>query len=126
MVLSLIEYGDIIYAGTTNVNLGKLDKLFYRGLRIHVCDGTNNWVSKDILCDNCNIDPSYQRGNVDLVLFMHKQIRNADIIKRTQYALDCIKPLYLILINQIMKKQDKMYYIEVLIFGISYQQMIGI
>ena len=81
MVLSLIEYGDIIYAGTTNVNLDKLDKLFYRDLRI--CDGTNNWVSKDILCDNCNIDPLYQRRNVHLLLFMHKQIRNADIIKRT-------------------------------------------
>ena len=32
MILALIEYGSIIYAGTTNKNLDKLDKLFYRGL----------------------------------------------------------------------------------------------
>ena len=30
MVLSIIEYGDIIYAGTSKANLDKIDKLFYR------------------------------------------------------------------------------------------------
>ena len=34
MVLSVIEYGDIIYSGTSECNLNKIDKLFYRGLRI--------------------------------------------------------------------------------------------
>ena len=29
MILSLIEYGNIVYAGTTNKNLDKLDKLFF-------------------------------------------------------------------------------------------------
>ena len=34
MVLSLIEYCDIIYAGTSQGNLSNIDNLFYRGLRI--------------------------------------------------------------------------------------------
>ena len=34
MILALIEYRNIVYAGTTNKNLDKLDKLLYRGLRI--------------------------------------------------------------------------------------------
>ena len=43
MVLSIVEYGDIIYAGTPKVNLDKIDKLFYRGLRI--CDASNTNIS---------------------------------------------------------------------------------
>ena len=39
MVLSVIEYCDIIYAGTTQANITKIDNLFYRGLQI---------------CINCN------------------------------------------------------------------------
>ena len=54
MIFSLIEYGDSIYAGTAMANLDKLDRLFYRGLRI--CDGTNTMVSKNILCNDCDID----------------------------------------------------------------------
>ena len=34
MVLSVIEYCDIIYGGTSQGNLSTIDKLFYRGLRI--------------------------------------------------------------------------------------------
>ena len=34
MVLSVIVYGDIIYAGTLSGSLNKLDRLFFRGLRI--------------------------------------------------------------------------------------------
>ena len=38
MVLSIMEYGDIIYAGTSARNLDKIEKLFYRGL--HICDAS--------------------------------------------------------------------------------------
>ena len=34
MILSIIEYGDIIYERTTYGNLDCLDILLYRGLRI--------------------------------------------------------------------------------------------
>ena len=44
MILSLIEYGDIIYAGTSDLNLRKVVNLFYRSLRI--CDNNNNKISK--------------------------------------------------------------------------------
>ena len=53
MILSLIEYGDIIYEGTSYDNLNKLNKLFYRGLRI--CDNSNNVISKDELCNQCHM-----------------------------------------------------------------------
>ena len=84
MVLSLIEYGDILYTGTTHKNLDKLDKLFYRGLRI--CDGTNAMLSRELLRNDCYIDKlSHRRNvrNVHLLLFMHKQTKNVDLIKET-------------------------------------------
>ena len=34
--LSLIEYGDVIYSGTSQENIKKIDRLFYRGLCIYV------------------------------------------------------------------------------------------
>ena len=36
MILSLIEYGDVIYSGTSQENIKKIDRLFYTGLRIYV------------------------------------------------------------------------------------------
>ena len=81
MILSLIEYGNIVYAGTTNKNLDKLDKLFYRGLRI--CDGTNARISNMQLRNDCYIDTLSARRNTHLLLFMHKQTNNKDIIKKT-------------------------------------------
>ena len=60
MILSLIEYGNTVYAGTTNKNLDKLDKLFHRGLRI--CDGTITVMSRVQLRNDCNIDTfKYQK-----------------------------------------------------------------
>ena len=49
MVLSVIEYCDIIYAGTMQ------EKLFYRGLRI--CLNYNITTSRKILCNECTIAP---------------------------------------------------------------------
>ena len=55
MVLALIEYGDMIYEGTSQCNLNKLSTLFYRGLRI--CITTNNKVGKIYSCNECHISP---------------------------------------------------------------------
>ena len=52
MILSSIEYGDIIYSGTSSSNLQKNERLFNRGLRI--CLGFNYKVDKDELCADCN------------------------------------------------------------------------
>ena len=82
MVLSVLEYGNIIYSGTSKINLEKLDKLFYRGLRI--CDATNNKVSNKQLCEDYNITPLESRREVQLLLFMHKQTQNTDILKKTK------------------------------------------
>ena len=71
MILSLIEYGDIIYAGTSQSNLNRIVNLFYRGLRI--CENTNNHVYKETLCLNSNIAPLENRRNSHLLLFIHKQ-----------------------------------------------------
>ena len=59
MVLSLIEYCDIVYSGTTQRNLNYIDKLFYRGLRI--CLHTNNYISRGDLCKDCKIAPLDKR-----------------------------------------------------------------
>ena len=82
MVLSIMEYGDIIYTGTSKSNLDKLDKLFYRGLRI--CDALNTTVSKDHLCVDCNIVPLEQRREVHVLLVMHKQSHKTELLKRTK------------------------------------------
>ena len=55
MILSLIEYVDIIYAGTNQLNLDKIVNLFYRGLR--TCVNSNYKLSKEALCENCHIAP---------------------------------------------------------------------
>ena len=82
MVLSIMEYGDIIYTGTSKSNLDKLDKLFYRGLRI--CDALNTTASKDHLCVDCNIVPLEQRREVHVLLVMHKQSHKTELLKRTK------------------------------------------
>ena len=80
MVLSLIEYGDIIYAGSSQNNVDKLSKLFYRGLRI--CDNSNiNRLTKNLLCKDCYISPLETRRDVHLLLFMHKQLSNEELLK---------------------------------------------
>ena len=80
MVLSIMEYGDIIYAGTSKANLDKIDKLFYRGLRI--CDANNTAISKNQLCDDCDIVPLEKRRDVHLLLFMHKQSHKTELLKK--------------------------------------------
>ena len=79
MVLSVIEYGDIIYAGTSVGNLDKLDRLLYRGLRI--CLGNENIFTKDELCNECKISTLSKRRDLHLLLYMHKQSSNPDLVK---------------------------------------------
>ena len=79
MVLSLIEYCDIIYAGTTQGNLNDIDKLFYRGLR--TCVYTNNRISREVLCSECKIAPLDKRRLAHLMIFMHKLTDNQTLIR---------------------------------------------
>ena len=59
MVLSIIEYGDVVYSGTSACNLGKKDKLFYRGLRI--CLGNEVAYDKKDSCTECKISTLTKR-----------------------------------------------------------------
>ena len=80
MILSLIEYGDVIYNGTSHSNLNTIDKLFYQGLRI--CINNNNYMTKDELCTVCNIVKLQKRHDCHLLLFMHKQKTNNSLLKQ--------------------------------------------
>ena len=53
MILSLLEYGDVIFAGTSVSNLSSIDRLFFRGLRI--CLNFNFTLSKEDICNECHI-----------------------------------------------------------------------
>ena len=79
MVLSVIEYGDVIYAGTSALNLNKIDKLFYRGLRI--CMGNDIIYNKEELCSECKISTLAKRRDLHLLLYMHKQSTNIELLK---------------------------------------------
>ena len=79
MVLTVMEYGDIVYSGTAACNLNKIDKLFYRGLRI--CLGNEIIYSKNDLCAECRLSPLSKRRDLHLLLFMHKQSTNKDLLK---------------------------------------------
>ena len=79
MILPLMEYGDIIFTGTSTNNLLKVDRLFYRGLRI--CMNYNIKVGKEKLCTDCKLKPRIDRGRVHL-LFMHKQTSKFDLLKK--------------------------------------------
>ena len=78
MILSLIEYGDIIYEGTSARNLDNISKLFYKGLRI--CCMAPGQMSKLELCYECAISPLNIRRDVHQLLFMHKQLYNKDLL----------------------------------------------
>ena len=79
MVLSVIEYCDIVYEGTCQTNLSKLDKLFYRGLRI--CIDSDTKISRKVLCGECKVAPLQDRRKAHLLLFMHKQTDQNYMIK---------------------------------------------
>ena len=74
MILTIIEYGDIIYNGTSEANRNVIEKLFYRGLRLSI--NANNHISKLDLCTSCKISTLDKRQLCHLLLFMHKQKEN--------------------------------------------------
>ena len=82
MVLSVIEYCDIIYAGTSQGNLTKIDHLFYRGLRICTNDHEHN--SKDEMIRNCKVAPLKDRRLSHLLNFMNKEKINEILLKTHQ------------------------------------------
>ena len=53
MILSINEYEDIVFSGTSCDNLNKIDRLFFRGLRI--CLDFNFTFSKEDVCKECHI-----------------------------------------------------------------------
>ena len=79
VIESMIEYCDIIYSGTSQSNLEKIDKLFYRGLRI--CNGTNESISKSDLTKNCKVAPLKDRRLSHLLTYMHKERENEGLLK---------------------------------------------
>ena len=80
MILSVIEYGDIIYNGTSQTKLNDIEKLFYRGLR--TCMNANNYIPKPNLCTTCKISTLDKRQSCHLLLFMHKQKGNEILLKK--------------------------------------------
>ena len=84
MVLSVIEYGDTIYSGTSLRNLDKIDKLFHRGLRI--CIVTEIAHNKNDLQRECRISSLTKRRDLHLLLFMHKQNENGNLLKTSDIA----------------------------------------
>ena len=82
MVLSLIEYCDIIYAGTSQGNLTNIDNLFYRGLRI--CVNNQAHLSKNELITKCKIAPLKDRRLSHLLIFMSKEKTNQNLLKFTR------------------------------------------
>ena len=82
MVLSLIEYCDIIYAGTNQGNLSNIDNLFYRGLRI--CVNNQAHLTKKELVTKCKIAPLKDRRLSHLLIFMSKEKTNQNLLKFTR------------------------------------------
>ena len=85
MILSLIEYGDVVYNGTSQTNLNVIDKLFYRGLRI--CLNNNIYMTKDEICAACKITNLQRRLDCHVLLFMHKLKSDNSLLKsKTVYT----------------------------------------
>ena len=78
MIAPLIDYGDIVYAGTNNKNLDKLQSLQNRGLRICINDDQD--FTTDMLHLRCNIAKINIRRMYNLRKYMFKQKENADIV----------------------------------------------
>ena len=78
MITPLIDYGDIIYSGTSANNLDKLQSLQNRGLR--VCTNENNYLSADLLHQRCKIPDLNTRRTYNLRKYMFKQKSNMNIV----------------------------------------------
>ena len=111
MILSLIEYGDIIYEGTTVKNIETIKKLFYRGLRI--CCVPQGGMTKLELCRECQISPLETRRNVQILIFMYKQLCHNELLNKSKYNTRLHQAPVYKCISLTMKKPSKIYCIEV-------------
>ena len=80
MLLSIIEYGDVIYGGCKGKLIQKLQKIQNRILRI--CIYTNVYIQTDRLYTVCKTCKLGLRRDVHLNLFMYKQQDNIEIVNQ--------------------------------------------
>ena len=78
MIAPLIDYGNIIYSGTSAKNLDKLQKLQNRGLRICTNGGQN--YTTDQLHQHCKVSDVPTRIIYDLRKYMYKQKDNKELV----------------------------------------------
>ena len=78
MIVPLLDYGDNIYAGTSDSNLSKLPKLQNRGLRI--CVNNQRHITRVQLHLACSISPMKSRRKTNLLKYMFKQQENENIV----------------------------------------------
>ena len=78
MIAPIMDYGDIIYAGSNLNNLDKLQKLQNRGLRI--CTNENFYIPVILLHQRCYIPNLVTRRTCNLRKYMYKQQNNVDIV----------------------------------------------
>ena len=78
MIVPLFDYGDVIYSGSSDKNLSRLQKLQNRGLRI--CLDVREHISRIQLHQACTTLPLKLRRNFNLRKFMFKQKDNQDIV----------------------------------------------
>ena len=78
MIAPLIDYGDVVYSGTSFKNLEKLQSLQNRGLRI--CINENVYFSTDILHQRCKIPKLENRRTYNLRKYMYRQKENMDLV----------------------------------------------
>ena len=71
MILPLIDYGDVLYDGTNQFLLKKIQTIENRCLR--TCVYKNYNITVDNLHEMCTISTLYKRRNMHLKLFMFKQ-----------------------------------------------------
>ena len=78
MILPLLDYGDVIYSGTSQKNLDRLQKIQNRALRI--CMNVQCYMSRIQLHISCNVMPLKLCRKMNLRKFMFKQKSNANLI----------------------------------------------
>ena len=78
MIAPIMDYGDIIYAGTNVENLDKLQRLQNRGLRI--CTNENHFIPVILLHQRCMVPNLLTRRTCNLRKYMYKQQNNVNIV----------------------------------------------
>ena len=78
MIAPLIDYGDIVYSGTSQKNLDKLQALQNRGLRI--CINEHQSFSRDALHQRCKIPDLENRRIYNLRKYMFRQKENMNLV----------------------------------------------